>query len=582
MMNNETWEKGTTKKLLKLLAVYMRPNLKLFAIGACLLPISVWTAVMIPVYIINLIDTVLPSGNEDVYFNEIQSLSLIVVIGIFSDGIFLYVMERGGLNTINDMRQALFKHCLKLKRKYFDKTPIGVLLTRITSDFEALGASLAIGMLNMLSDLLKGSFLIGLLFYINYELALVFILMLPVTFYVMKVIQNRLKGVYMITRVALAHATGYLQECLSGVRTIKLYSAENQVANKFYDKNRKFVKAQEKANIFETILFSYIDCFSLMAMGGLLWYGATQSFTGALTVGVLISFITTIQRIFVPIREFTQQITALQRSLSALKYIESIFDEPIEIRPTLPQPELGRGFKSLIFEDVSFRYGKDKPYVLENISFELFQGEKIAFVGTTGSGKSTIIRLVSKQYEDYEGSIKLNGVELSSMNHSEVANLVSIMQQDLFLFNETVDFNIQLERQSSENRSSEEAARYVHADKFIDELPEKYQFLIKGQGSNISSGERQLVAFARSVVNDNELFILDEATGSIDSITEEMIECAIDKILREKTVIAIAHRLSTIEKSDQIMVMNQGRIVERGSHKELMKHKGKYYRLVNE
>jgi ATP-binding cassette subfamily B protein len=317
-------------------------------------------------------------------------------------------------------------------------------------------------------------------------------------------------------------------------------------------------------------------------MALVIWFGAEQIFSAAISFGVLIGFTQTLDRIFVPIRDFTSQIASIQRAMAAFANIEEIFNQPLQHVDNNDVSGMSSCFESLVFDNVSFRYTPDGPEVLKSVSFSLSKGQQIALVGSTGSGKSTILRLLNKTYENYSGSIKLNGYELRDLNSAQVNRLFALMQQEVFLFNESIAFNIGMGRESVDQQAVEAAAKYVYADGFIDALPEKYDYQLKNNGANLSAGQAQLIAFARAIATGSDVILLDEATSSVDSKTERLIQKAIDHVFNEKTVIAIAHRLSTIRHSDEILVLDQGKIVERGSHKALVAAQGFYANLLQE
>jgi ATP-binding cassette subfamily B protein len=426
-----------------------------------------------------------------------------------------------------------------------------------------------------------------MMLFINWELTLIVLAVMPPVMYLTVHIRNRLRAMYRITRSTLARGSGFLQEALLGVKTVQLYRAEEQVERKYRGFTDDFLKAQMKANKYDAILFAFISGVTSITIALLIWYGSGQVLQQALTLGVLIAFINTLEKVFVPIRDFTSQIASIQSSFAAFEHIEELFVEPMEedgrnLQPTHKVAPQLKEFISLEFDNVSFRYNADLPYVLKNVSFLLRKGHQIALVGSTGSGKSTIVRLISKTYQDYEGSILLNGIELSEISIDDSIHLFSLMMQDVYLFEESVQFNIGLGKPEISTAQVEQAARYVYADSFIKQLPGEYDFRLDKNGTNLSIGQTQLISFARAVAQGGQVMMLDEATSSVDSITENLIQKAMQRLFTEMTVIAIAHRLSTIRHSDTILVLEKGEIVEQGNHEELVAHSGIYAGLLNE
>jgi ATP-binding cassette subfamily B multidrug efflux pump len=484
----------------------------------------------------------------------------------------------------------MFNRVLHFPRRYFDKTPVGVTLTRLTSDLEAIHESLATGLLSMIRDLLITLALLIFLFTISWRLTLVVLLIAPPVYFVTQALRLRLRDAFVQSRVVLSQGTGYLQECLNGIKTVQLYSAEDKVLTKYKTYTEAFLKTQSKSNLYDSALFSIIDGITTISMGLIIWYGATEILAVSITVGVLVGFLHTLDKIFVPIRDFTSQIAAIQRAFAAFEHIEEIFQEPLEeeaakekkdTKDATPTTDLRlAGFESLVFEDVRFRYNEAGPYVLNGVSFTLNKGDKIALVGSTGSGKSTVLRLLTKTYGSYEGSIRLNGVELQDIPRSAIGRFFALMQQEVFLFNKSIAFNIGLCREDISDADIVAAAKYVYANEFINKLTNTYDFELLDNGGNLSAGQTQLIAFARAIASGAEVVMLDEATSAVDSVTEHLIQKAIDHVFEEKTVIAIAHRLSTIQHSDQILVLDGGKIIERGDHQDLMRQGGFYANLV--
>jgi len=554
-------------------------------IGLLMMPISVAANVLFPWLVIQVIDQHLTPGKYEGLIFLIASMLVVLIVNYTADAIYTYCLRMTGQKAVFDMRMALFARILKLPRTYFDKTPTGVTLSRLTSDLEAIGESFVLGVLSLVKDSINTLAVLTFMFFINWQLALLVLLVFPPVLLLTQYVRNRLREMYSITRSSLAKGTGFLQECLLGVKTVQLYGAEEEVESKYHGYTEDFLRAQLKTNKYDATLFSIITGITSITIGLIIWYGSGKVLAGVVSLGVLIAFINTLEKVFVPLRDFTSQIAAIQRSFAAFEHIEELFVEDLEEhgRTLLPAETLLEklaDFESLEFKNVRFRYGGTGPYVLDDLSFKLNKGEQLALVGTTGSGKSTIMRIMSKTYMDYQGSILLNGIELSSIPKDSMLHLFSLMQQDVFLFEENIQFNISLGASEISDDAVIDAAQYVYAHDFILGLPGQYQFELKKSGSNLSAGQAQLISFARAVAQGGQVMMLDEATSSVDSITENLIQKAIGRLFEEKTVIAIAHRLSTIRHSDQILVLNQGKIVEQGNHQELLAMDGVYSRLL--
>ncbi|MCJ8339195.1 MAG: ABC transporter ATP-binding protein/permease [Pseudomonadales bacterium] len=556
-------------------------------IGLLMMPLSVLANLLFPWLVIQVIDEHLTPGKYDGMLMLIAFMLLVLVVNYIADAIYTYCLRMTGQKAIFDIRMALFERILKLPRTYYDKTPTGVTLSRLTSDLEVIGDSFVLGVLNLVKDSINTLAVLIFMFFINWQLASLVLLVFPPVLILTQYVRNRLRKMYVITRSSLAKSTGFLQECLLGVKTVQLYGAETEVESKYHRYTQDFLRAQLKTNKYDASLFSIITGITSITIGLIIWYGSGKVLAGVVSLGVLIAFINTLEKVFVPLRDFTSQIASIQRSFAAFEHIEELFVEDLEEQGLTFLPEelikdKLENFETLEFKNVRFRYRGTGPYVLDDVSFTLNKGQQLALVGTTGSGKSTIIRLINKTYMDYEGSIELNGIELSSIPKDSMLHLFSLMQQDVFLFEQDIHFNISLGCEEIREDAVIDAAEYVYAHDFILDLADQYQFELKNNGSNLSAGQAQLISFARSVAQGGQVMMLDEATSSVDSITENLIQKAIGRLFEEKTVIAIAHRLSTIRHSDQILVLNQGKIVERGSHQNLLAMGGVYASLLTD
>ena len=579
--------KGVDLKYLKHFFKFAKKYKGSAILGIAMLPLSVITSLLFPWLIIQVIDVQLSHGDMDGLLEYVFYLVAVLIASYVVDTTYAYNLRKTGQYTITDMRSVLFARVLKLPRSYFDNTPIGVTLSRLTSDLETIGETFVQSVVGLVKDSINTIALLVMMFLIDWKLTLIVLIIMPPVMYLTVHVRNRLRALYKITRSSLAQGIGFLQEVLFGMKTVQMYRAEEQVKQRYQGYTDEFLRAQKKINKYDAILFSFISGITSITIAVMIWYGSEQVIEGALTLGVLIAFINTLEKVFVPIRDFTSQIASIQSSFAAFDHIEELFVEPTEEegRNLLPSEKVSeqlKQFESLEFKNVSFRYKDDSPYVLKNVSFVLEKGHQIALVGSTGSGKSTILRLISKTYQDYEGSILLNGIELSQISSEDSAHLFSMMMQDVHLFEETIAFNIALGKEHLSIAEIEQAARYVYADKFIEQLPQGYDFQLDKSGANLSVGQTQLISFARAVAQGGQLMMLDEATSSVDSITEDLIQKAMQRLFKEKTVIAIAHRLSTVRHSDTILVLEKGEIVEKGNHQQLVAHNGIYAGLLKE
>ncbi|MGR5092940.1 ABC transporter ATP-binding protein [Vibrio maritimus] len=579
--------KGMDVKYLKHFFQFAKKYKRTAIIGIAMLPLSIATSLLFPWLIIQVIDVYLSQGNMDGLLQHIFYLVIVLIISYIVDTTYAYNLRKTGQHTITDMRSVLVSRVLKLPRSYFDNTPIGITLSRLTSDLETIGDSFVQSVVGLVRDSLNTIALLIMMLFIDWKLTMVVLVVMPPVIYLTVFVRNKLRQMHQITRSALARGIGYLQEVLLGVKTVQFYRAEEEVEARYKGYTDEFLAAQMKVNKYDAILFAFISGVTSITIALMIWFGSGQVLEASLTLGVLIAFINTLEKVFVPIRDFTSQIASIQSSFAAFDHIEELFVEPLEEEghQLLAKQQVERElkvFKSLEFRNVSFRYKKDAPYVLTDVSFTLNKGHQVALVGSTGSGKSTIMRLITKTYRHYEGCILLNGIELSQIAADDCAHLFSMMMQDVHLFEQSIHFNIALGKDGVGREEVVEAARYVYADKFIEQLPRDYDFKLDKNGVNLSVGQTQLISFARAIAQGGQIMMLDEATSSVDSITEDLIQKAMSRLYQEKTVIAIAHRLSTVRHSDLILVLDKGEIVERGNHNELVEINGLYAGLLKE
>jgi ATP-binding cassette, subfamily B, multidrug efflux pump len=578
-------------------------------ISAALIPVAALMAMLVPYLTKRAIDeSIVPAvsaHNLAPYYPHLLNLIgvalVVVVFGYMADAFYVAILQRMGQGLIADMRNQVYERTLRLPRTYFDTHPIGSVLTRVTSDMEALGDTLATGALSMFSDVLKAAVFLGVMFALNWRLTLILVAVIPVLAVLIQFFQARIRKTFFVSRQALSDATGYLQECLAGVKTLQLFGAEKRALATFQEKNRRFVDAQNSSNYYDAVMFSLVEGVTTLSLALVLWWAAGGLLAGTLTLGVLVAFMEYIQRMFVPVRELSQQVAVLQRAFAALDHVGELLRLPLDPAESAvlqaqraPVPSArqladgvvpqrvahGAAFESLEFDNVHFRYKTEGPEILRGISFVLRRGETLAIVGATGSGKSTLIKLLTRAYSGYEGSIRLNGQELREVPADVLGRMIAVVHQGVFLYRGDVAFNIGLGREGVDRTVIERAAAYVNADKFIRQMEGGFDAPINQAGANLSAGQSQLISFARAVAAATELIVLDEATSSVDSMTENLIQEAVGRLYQDKTVIAIAHRLSTIRNADTILVMDRGTIVESGTHESLMAAGGVYAGLV--
>ena len=564
--------------ILKRFISYSLQYKKTLILAILSIPLLTFFSVAVPWIVVQISDQIILHKDLAAMKLWVGVLLASLLVSILFEFIYSFSLQFIAQKSIVNMRQDLFARILQFPKSFFDKEPLGRLLSRLTSDFENVQESLAIGVLTFLVDFIKTIFLFILLYFLNWRLAIIVSLFFPLIGGVAQFVRSLMREAYLIARAVLAKAAAYLGECIQGMQTVQLYLAEEKVLQSYQKKNNEFFRQQKNINKYESFLTAFIEGISILCILVVLWYAAHLSIRELISISVVIAFMNSLQKCFIPIRELFQQVSTIQRALSSLDQIENLFRKKIEAEPILDKPLTK--LEKITFKNVSFRYPDTSEYVLKNISFTLHAKQKLALVGATGSGKSSILRVLSKQYEDYEGSIQINGIELKEIPRKTLLDFASIQFQDTYLFNESVEFNVNLAKKEITKKNVQDALKYVDALDFIKKLKGGLKFQIRDNGKNLSSGQAQLISLARIVAQKKDFFLLDEATSTVDSVTTNKINKAIKKIFSKKTVIAIAHQLSTIQQSDIILFLKNGRITERGTHQELLNKKGSYFALV--
>ncbi|MBD1831583.1 ABC transporter ATP-binding protein [Cyanobacteria bacterium FACHB-472] len=576
------------------LAPYARRSRGLLIISLILLlPLSVAGAIQ-PIIIgqaISLIrsEQVWPFLQGKPLLDGINILSLLLLVTMVVRLVFTaiqgYTVQKVGQQITAEIRTDLFNHVTSLAVRFFDRTPVGRLITRLTSDVEALGDVFSTGAVGIVSDLVSILVIAITMFALQWQMGLMLVLLLvPVTALIIYFQQEYRKANYK-ARDELSALNSTLQENIVGVNVVQLFRREKFNAELFRTTNQRYVREVDKTIFHDSAVSATLEWVALVAIAGVLWLGGILIMGNSINFGTLSAFVLYAQRLFDPLRQFAEKFTALQSGFTAVERITDILSEPIEIRDSESslatlngQRTTDDGRKGEIrFENVSFAYKNDE-YVLKNLNFTIKPGEKVALVGPTGAGKSSIIRLLCRLYDTTQGRIFLDGINIRDLPQQELREHMGVILQDGFLFAGDVKSNITL----GDTYSFEEvkaAAQKTNVGSFIEQLPQSYDTQLRERGTNISSGQKQLLAFARAAIRNPRVLVLDEATASLDVATEALIQDALDKLLEGRTAIIIAHRLSTIRNVDRILVLKRGQLVESGSHEELLQHGGLYASL---
>ncbi|NUN63722.1 ABC transporter ATP-binding protein [Pseudanabaena biceps] len=570
--------KANDWRLLLSLLPYAKQNYKNLIVSLfLLLPLSIASAVQ-PILVQQGIDGPIKNG-------DLVGLRWICLVLLLTIAVRLtfqswqgYLVQEVGQKITADIRQDLFRHVTSLSTSFFDRTPVGKLITRLTSDVEALGDVFATGAVGILSDLAAIFTIAVFMFFLRWDLALLLVAMvIPVTALIVY-FQYQYRKANFKARDRLSELNSILQENIIGANIVQLFRREKFNSTQHLHVNRQYVDEVNRTVFHDSAVSATLEWIALVAIAGVLWLGGGQIVQNNLTFGELSAFVLYSQRLFDPIRQLAEKFTTIQAGFTAVERINGILQEPIEIRdPQYPKslPLDGKG--EICFDHVWFGY-KPNEYVLKDVNFTLKAGEKIALVGPTGAGKSSVIRLLSRLYEPSKGRILIDGVDIRDITQSELRRCVGVILQDAFLFSGDIKDNITL----GEDYAIEqviEAAELMNVDRFIQELPKAYATQVRERGTNISGGQKQLLAFARAAIRDPRILILDEATASLDVNTEFLIQQALDRLLVNRTTIIIAHRLSTIRNVDRILVLKQGEVVESGSHTQLIDQQGIYASL---
>ncbi len=503
----------------------------------------------------------------------------VLFVGLILRYLHLLFLNIVGQRIMFDMRSQMFDHMQRLSLSYFDHNPVGRLMTRLTNDVDSLNEMFTSGAISILGDIVT---LIGVaiaMLIINWQLALVTFVVLPPLYWVASYFRVAIRDNFRAIRVRLARINAYAAENIGGMSIVQLFNRERRNFERFDELNIDYLD-QNVHSLIYFFLFSAVTTFlSAVAIGLIIWYGGGRILAGALTLGAIVAFLQYVDRFFLPVRDLAEKYNILQSAMASSERIFKILDEPIIVQDPEQPRALGDVRGEIEFKDVWFAYNPGE-WVLKGISFKIRPGERVAFVGATGAGKTSLISLISRFYDIQKGKILIDGVNVRDVRQQDLRQHVGAVLQDPFIFSGTIASNIRLHEESITDEQIRQAAEYVNAAHFIEQLPHKYNEEVRERGAGLSVGQKQLLAFARAIAfNPEVLLILDEATSSVDTETEVLIQDALNKLMLNRTSIVIAHRLSTIRNVDRIIVMHKGRIVEQGSHDELLNRQGMYKRL---
>ncbi|MDX1942877.1 MAG: ABC transporter ATP-binding protein [Saprospiraceae bacterium] len=572
-------KKFNVSLLAKVIAL-AKPYRSLFAFAAILAVVLAPLSVVRPELIRVMVD-------DYIFVNDFAGLGrmalvlcVLLLIEFALQYIFQYASGLLGQSVVRDLRVRVFQHITSLRLKFFDRTPIGTATTRTINDIEAINQIFSDGVITMIADMLTVIAVLGFMIYTSWKLTLVCMLVLPFLVIASYIFQKKVRISFQIVRTEIARMNAFLQERISGMRTVQIFNAEKQEAEKFRAINREYTKANLDSILYYAVFFPVVEIISAAALGLMVWYGAKGVIGGEVTLGALIAFPIYINMLFRPIRMLADKFNTLQMGLVASERVFAVLDQHdrIENQGHL-KPERFRG--EVEFEHVWFAYN-DEDFVLKDTSFRINPGETLAIVGSTGSGKTTIINLLNRFYDIQKGYIKIDGTDIREFDLYAMRRRVALVLQDVFLFSGTVFENITLRDSDISREQVIEASKMIGAHEFIQKLPGGYDYKVMERGATLSMGQRQLISFIRALVFNPDILILDEATSSIDPETESVIQFAIETLIAKRTSIIIAHRLSTIRHANNILVLQKGEVLEFGSHEALLKIENGHYKQLYE
>ena len=531
-----------------------------------------------PMLVGDAIDTFGANGDYDVIIATAIKYAVVLALSFAFNIAQTWILQKTGQNIILQMRKDLYRHIQSLGSRYFDITPVGKLVTRVTNDVEALNEMYSGILVQLFRNIVKIVGLAGVMLVLDVRLAAISFVLMPLVIGLTVLCQKIARNIYRLYRTRLTDINTFLSEHLSGMKIIQIFGRQERKFEEFHDKNTKLYKAFYREMLMYAVFRPIIYILSILSLMIVLWFGSRNVFDEIISVGTLYIFSNYIRSFFDPIQELAEQFSTLQSSIASAEKIFTVMDED-EFIPeveNLKQPDKITG--KIEFDHVWFAYDGEN-YVLKDVSFVINPGEKVAFVGATGAGKSSILNLIGRYYDIQKGHIYIDGIDIRQLSKKQLRSAIGQMQQDVFIFEGDVAYNIRLNDDAITDAQVKAAAEYVNASHFIEKLPQGYHEPVTERGATFSAGERQLLSFARTLAHNPSILVMDEATANIDTETEILIQEALEKLMDGRTTIMVAHRLSTIQHADCIMVMHKGRICERGTHRELLEQDGIYRKL---
>ena len=571
---NEMNKKSSTMRLI----AYMKPYAH-WVIFALLLVLGLTAFDLYrPMLVGDAIDTFGANGDYDVIIATAIKYAVVLALSFAFNIAQTWILQKTGQNIILQMRKDLYRHIQSLGSRYFDITPVGKLVTRVTNDVEALNEMYSGILVQLFRNIVKIVGLAGVMLVLDVRLAAISFVLMPLVIGLTVLCQKIARNIYRLYRTRLTDINTFLSEHLSGMKIIQIFGRQERKFEEFHDKNTKLYKAFYREMLMYAVFRPLIYILSILSLMIVLWFGSRNVFDEIISVGTLYIFSNYIRSFFDPIQELAEQFSTLQSSIASAEKIFTVMDED-EFIPEVENPKQPDKITGKIeFDHVWFAYDGEN-YVLKDVSFVINPGEKVAFVGATGAGKSSILNLIGRYYDIQKGHIYIDGIDIRQLSKKQLRSAIGQMQQDVFIFEGDVAYNICLNDDNITDAQVKAAAEYVNASHFIEKLPQGYHEPVTERGATFSAGERQLLSFARTLAHNPSILVMDEATANIDTETEILIQEALEKLMDGRTTIMVAHRLSTIQHADCIMVMHKGRICERGTHRELLEQDGIYRKL---